>query len=273
MATYGISSSFWPGTDFAAALSLAAGAGFREMEIVFADKPPGDAYQDPAGTRRLLDDAGVVVRSVHSHTRGWNNGAPDPADRAASVQKTVDSLHVAAELGARVVVVHSNNAGSPEIYVDEKIEENRRLSMDSLATIADAAAKAGMLMAVENLPARHLARPGTAMADVLAMIDGLGDHVGVCLDAGHAHANGEVPADVARLAGSKVLAVHIQDCDGLGEDQHLAPGEGTVDWAALWAALDQVAPDCVRTFEVSSKDRDQEALLQALAQLRAEREG
>ena len=32
------------------------------------------------------------------------------------------------------------------------------------------------------------------MRELLEMIDGLGDHVGICLDVGHSHANGQCPA-------------------------------------------------------------------------------
>ena len=37
---------------------------------------------------------------------------------------------------------------------------------------------------------RHTARPGGAMAEILALVAGLGGHVGVCQDVGHSNANG-----------------------------------------------------------------------------------
>ena len=92
------------------------------------------------------------------------------------------------------------------------------------------------------------------MAEILALVAGLGDHVGVCQDVGHSNANAEDPAADAREAGARLVAIHIQDNDGLGEDQHLVPGEGTIDWGAYLAALDEIAYAGPRTFEIRAAD-------------------
>jgi len=141
-------------------------------------------------------------------------------------------------------------------------------SRESLEELAHRAAGVGLKLAVENLPQRHSPRPGGPIADVLEIINGLGDHVGVCIDAGHSNANGLDPAEEVRLVGDKVFAVHIQDSDGLGEDQHLLPGKGTTDWRRFMEALDATAPGCVRTFEIGAKDGGADRLLAELTELR-----
>ena len=112
----------------------------------------------------------------------------------------------------------------------------------------------GLRVALENLPSRHTPRPGSAMVDILQLIDGLGGHVGVCLDAGHSNANGYSAAEDARLAGDRLWALHIQDNDGGGDDQHLVPGEGTTDWTAFLEALEDIGFRGPRTFEVAAAD-------------------
>jgi sugar phosphate isomerase/epimerase len=266
-----VASAFFAGLGFEAAVRLAAEAGFREMELLCADGPPGDWYLDPAAARRVLDASGMKVRAVHSHPASWDNAADDEARRHASVKKAVECFGPAAEVGAGVVTVHPNYVGEDrQAFAATPFSRAWGRSRESLASLAEVTRAAGLHMALENMPARGLGRPGARMAEVLSLIEGLGPHVGVCLDAGHANANGLSVADEARAAGGRVLLTHFQDNDGKGEDQHWVPGEGTTDWTALRRALDESAPGCVRTFEVGSDNGNRAGRLQALARLRWE---
>jgi sugar phosphate isomerase/epimerase len=67
------------------------------------------------------------------------------------------------------------------------------------------------------------------------------DHVdspvfGAVLDCGHLHAQKEIlPLSVEKL-GARIFYVHASDNDSRDND-HLAPGRGTVDWETLIAGL------------------------------------
>lgn len=59
---------------------------------------------------------------------------------------------------------------------------------------------------------------------------------GAVLDTGHLHAQKEIlPLSVEKL-GSRIFYVHASDNDSR-DNEHLAPGRGTVDWEALIAGL------------------------------------
>ena len=74
------------------------------------------------------------------------------------------------------------------------------------------------------------------MPELLAMIKDLPtEAVGLCLDTGHAFLNDLEPSEQVRLAGDRLIAIHMQDSDGQGE--HWVPGEGRIDWEAFRAAL------------------------------------
>lgn len=105
------------------------------------------------------------------------------------------------------------------------------------------------------------------MAEILALVEGLGEHVGVILDVGHATANGLRAADEALLCGPQLFALHLQDNDGLGEDQHLLPGQGVTDWDALLGALRAMDFRGLATFEIGTRE-DVAGTLAALAALR-----
>ncbi|NLF18296.1 MAG: sugar phosphate isomerase/epimerase [Lentisphaerae bacterium] len=264
--TYGVSASLFGEIPIAELAEKLSRHGWRQLELGFPKKPEADWCRDIAGTRRRLSDAGIAVPSVHISSAGWNLADPDDAVRQAALDRALACLEPAAALGACLVITHHNAARAP-FREDERAATIGR-SRQALATLADRARALGLGLAVENLPQRRTPRPGGPIADILEIIRGLGSHVGVCVDAGHSNANGCNAADEARAAGTTLLAVHIQDSDGLGEDQHLLPGAGSTAWLPFIAALDAVAPGCIRTFEVGANGADPEAVLRDVTRLR-----
>ncbi len=70
------------------------------------------------------------------------------------------------------------------------------------------------------------------MRDLLWILGALqSTDVGVCLDMGHAHLAGELDTAVEKLSGHLWL-VHANDNRG-ENDEHLCPGDGSVDWREL----------------------------------------
>ena len=248
-------------------LAKVAAAGFRHVELPNGSSPIGLWWQDPVGIRKSLDAAGITAWTTHAP--GTNNGTPDETARRESVEAASSFLQPAAEVGVPVVVVHPNTPDG-EDYTEDGFEASLARSVDSLTILAERARDAGVKLAVENLPMRHTPRPGGLIQDTLRIIDALGDHVGICFDVGHSNSNVDDPVDEIRVAGERIFCAHIQDNDGLGEDQHLIPGEGTVDWPALLEVLATCAPNCRANFEIGLRDRDLDELLATLAALRKE---
>jgi len=242
-----------------------AEAGFQLVELLGHEGHLEYWTDNPQETRSLLEAWGIRARSVHAPKRAWDLANAEAAARLACVDAATVCFHQAAEVGAEVVVVHANSPTTK--FTEEEYELNWSRSRDSLSVLAERAQQANIRMAVENLPARHEPRPTATVAEVLAMIDGLGDHVGICLDAGHANANGRSAASEALEAGEKLFAVHIQDNNGRGMDQHLIPGHGSTDWDAFLAALDMIQFEGPRNFEVPAGN-DLDETLAELAALR-----
>jgi sugar phosphate isomerase/epimerase len=63
--------------------------------------------------------------------------------------------------------------------------------------------------------------------------------IGVCLDVGHAHITGGIPEAIGVL-GERIVSVHAHDNHGL-RDEHLWPGDGTIDWEQTMPALKALA--------------------------------
>jgi len=76
--------------------------------------------------------------------------------------------------------------------------------------------------------------------DGLRMIEEIGSHqLGILLDTGHAHLNGEDLAEDVRKLADVPLHIHIDDNDG-ESDQHLVPGDGSIDFEPFAAALEAI---------------------------------
>ncbi len=265
MWTYGISTGSLARLPRRRVLDGIAKAGFTRVEIAANPDDLDGWTADLTGMQRDLAARGLTAPSMHLPTSAWNVADPDDAVRDAAISAARDAFKVAAAIGASVVVCHPNKPHAT--HTPDRFAENSARSRDALAILADEAQTLGLLMAVENLPARHTARPGSTVKQVMDLIEGLGDHVGICLDAGHSTANGLSPADEARQARSHLLALHIQDNDGSGEDQHLIPGDGVTDWEAFREALQEIGFTGLRTFETGMGD-DIEASLARLAAMR-----
>jgi len=67
---------------------------------------------------------------------------------------------------------------------------------------------------------------------LMAAVDGLR----FTLDTGHAHASAQDPVDLVRMAGPRMIEVHLSDNGGASDD-HMIPGEGTANISGLMKSL------------------------------------
>ena len=88
------------------------------------------------------------------------------------------------------------------------------------------------------------------------------DRFGWCFDVGHAWCSGYAP-DILKKCSVVPLSLHIQDNDGSG-DQHLIPGDGTIDWKLFTDTLKEIGylGDCVmeahhQSLEAPDEERDE----------------
>jgi len=93
----------------------------------------------------------------------------------------------------------------------------------------------GVRLLVENL----VSEPTTPEHLVEILRLGHLDSVGVCLDLGHAHITVGVSEAVPTL-GARIASVHVHD-NHAQKDEHLWPGDGTIDWPSAARALKALA--------------------------------
>ncbi|MDR3083405.1 MAG: sugar phosphate isomerase/epimerase [Streptomyces sp.] len=155
---------------------------------------------------------------------------PDPDDRARRVDLLTRAVLVAAELGAHAVHCFS---GITPPGTDEDTAWKRLA--DALAPVLDAAATAGVPLAIEPEPGHLLA----TLADFHRLRHALGDPapLGLTLDIGHCQCLEPLsPAECVRAAAPWLRHVQIEDMRR-GLHEHLPFGDGDIDFPPVLAAL------------------------------------
>ncbi|MEM1540680.1 MAG: sugar phosphate isomerase/epimerase family protein [Candidatus Bathyarchaeia archaeon] len=169
-------------------------------------------------------------------------GSPVPAIRKASLKLLREDLHIAAEIGASLVVVHAGNIAwtdypprglSPAhdalLQAEAKMRrEYLERARESLACLSRAASKLGVRLALENLAApQEVPRSPEEMAFFMEV-----PNLEFCLDLGHAKIANCSTQDFVRFLKDKIGHLHVHTNDGR-YDLHLPPSLGDLKELAL----------------------------------------
>ena len=149
-------------------------------------------------------------------------------------EETIRQIKQCVELSAdfsKVVVVHPGLLSPLGSQMPDRSWER---NVEALKALADHAKDYGVRICLENMPdmEKLLCRtPG----ELFGMVDSVGrDNLGTTFDAGHANTTKNVAGYLKEKA--RIDHVHIHDNKGIA-DQHLAIGDGTVDWGLVLGAL------------------------------------
>jgi sugar phosphate isomerase/epimerase len=160
--------------------------------------------------------------------------------RIDAMDEVKRALEAAEQIDVDSIVLHLGTAN------DSWSERTLDLSMTAIEHIKAFAHPLGAKTLIETLH-NEVTSPEHLM-EVLRI--GHLDTVGVTLDVGHMnlHGMGGVAAAFATL-GDRVKQLHLHDNDG-EHDQHLWPGEGTVDWEAVRTGIAALKQPPLGTLEI-----------------------
>jgi sugar phosphate isomerase/epimerase len=239
-----------------------AAHGFECVEV-YATRTHFD-YHNPAAVADLqqwLGEAGLELRSIHAPTaEGFTGGrwsgslslaSADPEARVHAVSETEKALHIARRIPAAVLVAHLGIPRTQTGPADSRAAARR--SVEELLRIAE---PLGVRIAVEVIP-NELSRAGSIVHFVEDDLDG----VGICLDFGHAHLDGDV-IDAVETVSEHLIATHVHDNRGRADD-HLLPFDGTIDWAGTLLAVQKVGYEGPFMFEIVPSGSTRETLAKA----------
>jgi sugar phosphate isomerase/epimerase len=162
--------------------------------------------------------------------------------RRASVDELGDVLAVCNRIGAEHLVVHPGY--SPYEQVRDRSYASLLRSLDALALLQD---EHGVKVCVENMggwQCCHFRSPEFLPELIERGLE-------ITLDCGHAQLNRNL-ADF--LAAGGFCHVHLHDNGGKSDD-HIACGDGTIDFPGLVRDLPQRATLVIETRELTATDR------------------
>ena len=169
---------------------------------------------------------------------------PEKARRIDAMDEIKRSLEVAEHIPIRNLVVH---LGERDDGWSLRTIEYATTALEHLGAFAG---PLGVRLLVENLTSE----PTTPEHLVTILDMGHLSRVGVCLDIGHAHMTVGVAEAISTL-GSRIASVHVHDNHGL-KDEHLWPGDGTIDWPAAVSALRAFPAQPAAVLEISHTPSD-----------------
>jgi sugar phosphate isomerase/epimerase len=247
-------------------LTETAAAGFEAAEL-FATRRHLD-YHNPtvvADLQQWLAAAGLELRSVHAPVADavvggrldgpLNLASADAPARTAALGEAERALQIARRIPFSVFVVH---LGMPRSLTSGPLESTREAARRSVDSLQRAAAPLGVRIAIEVIP-NEFSQPGSLVHFVETVVDAA--DVGICLDLGHAHLDGDV-VDAIETVSEHLLAVHVHDNHRRG-DEHLLPFNGSIDWAASLTALQKVGYDGTMMLEIGPQGSTRDTLAAA----------
>ena len=245
-----------------------AAHGFETVEL-FATRTHFD-YHNPAAVADLqqwLAEAGLTLHGIHAPVmQAYEAGrwmgplslaSSDTDARAQAMAETEQALYLARRIPAKVLVTH---VGLPRTQAPAAAD-SRVAARRSIEELQRMAGPLGVQVAVEVIP-NELSRAGSLVHFVETDLEGLeGAPVGICLDFGHAHMDGDL-LDAIETVSEHLITTHVHDNRGRTDD-HLVPFEGTIDWPAALTAIQKVGYDGTLMLEIAAHGSAKETLVRA----------
>jgi sugar phosphate isomerase/epimerase len=265
--TFGVSTHLYHGHRLTRDHLLTIGAhGFERVEV-FATRTHFD-YHNPAAVADLqqwLAEAQLELHAVHapiaeSLTGGrWGPAltlaSADPDARARALNEAERALQIARRIPFGVLVTHLGIPRSQQPTPADNSRDGARRSIEALQRLSE---PLGVRVAVEVIP-NELSRAASLVHFVEHVIESAG--VGICLDFGHAHMDGDV-VDAIETVSEHLIATHVHDNRGRTDD-HLVPFEGSIDWPSAITAIQKVGYDGTLTLEIAAHGSEKDTLQQA----------
>ncbi|MEO8614300.1 MAG: sugar phosphate isomerase/epimerase family protein [Luteolibacter sp.] len=228
-------------------------SGFEAIEVCsFPAHLDYHNHEDVARAGERMRTLGLLPVSFHApFAEKIDITALDPGARAVAVHELVVACEAAAVMGVKNMVLHPGpeRSGRPP---EAEFLDRMRNAAETLNTVAERCGKLGVHLLLENMLPHLLFGHINDMLYLLGSIRTC--DVGACLDTGHAFLARELGTVIHKLSGHLHL-VHVNDNRG-DRDEHLAPGEGHIDWPCFIRELKRSNFSGTLILELSLRDQE-----------------
>lgn len=234
----------------------------RDLEIGDGGNPT--LMDDLDEQKRLAEIINTTIdghtgrRGIHGPFQGLPLASPDSQIRQVVAGRYIQAIEFAAMFGGTHMVIHSPFQGwiNPFLFAGNPVEVERTIEFlrATLADVFPVAEHHGVLLVLENIMDFH----AYALVQTMETINH--PNLRMSLDVGHAELKvplgGMTNDQFIRTAGKWLEHIHIQDNDALS-DRHWAPGEGCINFHAIFEALREGEQNPRMILELKDKNRIQ----------------
>jgi sugar phosphate isomerase/epimerase len=174
---------------------------------------------------------------------------PEKARRIDAMDEIKRALEAAELIPFSNLVLHLGERG------DGWSQRTIEYSITALEHLGAFAHPLGVRLLLENL----VSEPTTPEHLVTILELGHLSNVGICLDLGHAHITVGVAEAITTL-GNRIATLHVHDNHAV-KDEHLWPGDGSIDWPATVQAIKTLATQPAAVLEVHQSYGNETATL------------
>jgi len=221
--------------DFEANVAKIASMGYDGVELAIRDPKLVDGDE----LERIVSAHGLVVPAIGTGQAWGEEGLsftdPNPAVRAAAVERTQSHIPFAARMGAacgepgRTVIIIGLLRGIVKPGVDQT--QAMDWLVDALRQCCTAAQPHGVRLALEPIN-RYETTLVNNVAQGLELIERVGaDNFGLLLDTFHMNIEEPVIEDSVRACGDRIFHFHVADSN------RWYPGAGHLDFESIMEAL------------------------------------
>lgn len=226
------------------------GSGFDVIEVCsFPAHLDYHNKEDVSRAGGMLRSLGIRPASFHApFAEKIDITALDAGAREHAVAELITACEAAASMGVENLVLHPGpeRAGRPP---EEEFLDRMRNAAGALNKVAVRCCELNVHLLLENMLPHLLFGH---INDMLYLLGSIQDcDVSACLDTGHAFLARELPTVIHKLSGHLRL-IHINDNCG-ERDEHLAPGEGHIDWPWFMEELRRCHFSGTLILEISSR--------------------
>ena len=231
----GISTGCFYKTNILDILEIVRDGGFSMIEI--CSFPMHLDYHDRDKVKaasRKIKEVGLDPFSFHApFADDIDITSLDKNTQVKSIAEVITAAEAAAELDVRHLVLHPGPEREKKATSD-KFYHHLETASHSINQISKRCKELGITLLLENMLPHLLFGRIRDMLYIMGAMEEM--NVGTCLDTGHAYLAQDLPSVVHKLS-YHLRMVHVNDNNGTGDD-HLPPGEGSIDWPEVIAQLD-----------------------------------
>jgi sugar phosphate isomerase/epimerase len=243
--------------SFAEAVRRLAAIGYGGVEIM-ADLPhawPACLLDEQKrAIRQALDDQRLAISNINAFMMNAVSDArqpywhpswiePDRHYRQIRIDHTRRSLTLARELGAPSI---TTEPGGP-VEAGACWSLALQLFVEALKPVAEHAEEEGVLLLIEPEPGL-LIETADQFLELMEHIDS--PAVGLNFDIGHFYCVGDEPAPTVRRLAPYIRHFHLEDIAATRVHHHLIPGEGAIDFASIFQAIQAIGYQGWSTIEL-----------------------